>query len=183
MTELSLHILDIAYNSIAANAKHITVRVDIDSGRDLMSIEIADDGKGMDAELLERVTNPFSTTRTTRRVGLGIPLFKAAAESAGGSFKIKSEVGKGTTTAATFEISNIDRMPLGDLAETVTTLISGAPQTEIRLEYTVDGDEYVFDTAEVRAALGEDIADTATLSYLKDMIDENLKNTSKGVKI
>ena len=116
MRELSLNILDIVENSVRAGATLIKVSVIAKDG--FLTIEIADDGKGMSEEFLRSVTDPFTTTRTTRKVGMGIPLFKMAAETANGSFDIKSKLGAGTTVTAKFEIDNVDRAPLGNLAET-----------------------------------------------------------------
>lgn len=183
MTELALHILDIAHNSIAAKATLIRIGVEADSQKNALRITIADDGCGMDADLLKRVADPFSTTRTTRRVGLGIPLFKAAAETAGGSFAIESAVGAGTTTSAVFRLDHIDRVPLGDLTETVAALIYEGQTAEIELTYIVDGRTYVFDTREIKAVLGGGITDAVTLTYLKDMLRENMTEINGGLEI
>ncbi|MDR1093080.1 MAG: ATP-binding protein, partial [Clostridiales bacterium] len=139
MRELSLHILDIVQNSIGAGAKTVRIGVAADTARDCLTIIIADDGKGMTKEFAENVTDPFTTTRTTRKVGMGLALFKAAAEDSGGSLKIESELGKGTTVTAVFGLSSIDRVPLGDLAGTMITLIRGAPDVDYVLEYAGGG--------------------------------------------
>lgn len=135
MRELSLNILDIVENSVRAGATLIKVSVIAKDG--FLTIEIADDGKGMSEEFLRSVTDPFTTTRTTRKVGMGIPLFKMAAETANGSFDIKSKLGAGTTVTAKFEIDNVDRAPLGNLAETAATeLFDGTPTLSGRLPWT-----------------------------------------------
>lgn len=123
MRELSLNILDIAQNSIAAGAALVTIEVAEDSAADLLTIRIEDDGRGMTAEQVAQVSDPFYTTRTTRKVGMGIPLFRMAAEQAGGSLTIASEPGKGTCVRAAFILSSIDRMPLGDMVGTISALI------------------------------------------------------------
>jgi len=125
MRELALHILDIAENSISAGASKIKILVYENTAEDLLTITIEDNGKGMDAEMVEKIIDPFTTSRTTRQVGLGIPFFKAAAESCNGAFTIKSQLGIGTKIEASFQHSHIDRMPLGDLSSTLHTLLSG----------------------------------------------------------
>ena len=121
MRELALHVLDIAENSVKANASLVTV--EIIAKDNILTIRISDDGRGMSEEFLSKVTDPFTTTRTTRKVGMGIPLLKQAAETSGGAFDIKSKLGVGTTVTATFLLDDVDRMPLGDVAETATTLL------------------------------------------------------------
>ena len=123
MKELSLHILDIAENSISAGAKNIEIKIIEDTQADLLQITVQDDGKGMDAETAALLTDPFYTTRTTRKVGLGLPLFKEAAVACNGSMQISSKPGLGTNVVISFQFSHIDRMPLGDLSGTILTLI------------------------------------------------------------
>ena len=139
MRELSLNILDIAQNSLSAGAGLVTLTVDEDSGADSLTLRVEDDGRGMDADTLQRVRDPFYTTRTTRKVGMGIPLFRMAAEMTGGSLDIVSEPGKGTAVTASFSLSHIDRMPLGDMAGTVTALIRLNPGVDFVYRHTVDG--------------------------------------------
>ena len=121
MKEISLNILDVAQNSLRANATEINILVFFDTAADRLTVSIKDNGCGMSQEFVSRVLDPFTTTRTTRRVGLGLPLFRQSALEAGGDFSIESREGKGTEVAAWFRTSHIDRMPLGDLAGTVTT--------------------------------------------------------------
>lgn len=173
MRELALNILDITENSVKAKADLIEIGVVADGN--LLTISIKDNGCGMDAEFLSRVTDPFTTTRTTRKVGLGIPLIKMEAEMAGGTFAIASEKGVGTVVTTTFEIDHIDRPPLGNLAETMVTLLAGNSLINYRLTYIVDGREYVFDTAELKAELGDTPLDApAILIAIKEMLIENL---------
>ena len=127
MKELSLHILDIAQNSIAAGAKHVDLTVE--EGEGLLRITVADDGRGMSPEFLASVTDPFTTTRTTRKVGLGLPLLRLAAEQTGGELRVESQLGVGTTVTATFHADHIDCPPLGDTASTVSLLAQGLPGT------------------------------------------------------
>ena len=130
MRELSLNVMDIAQNSISAGASLITIAVEEDAGADTLSISISDNGRGMTPEQVEHVTDPFFTTRTTRSVGLGVPLFKMEAEMTGGSFSIQSTVGVGTTTAAVFKPSSVDMIPLGDINGTVNMLVMMNPQLD-----------------------------------------------------
>lgn len=153
MKELSLHILDVAQNSVSAGAKALDLTVAERGGR--LTITIADDGRGMSPAFLAGVTDPFTTTRTTRKVGLGLPLLKLAAEQTGGSLSIASELGVGTTVTAVFDAGNIDCPPLGDMAETVSLLAQGAPE-DMELTYTRETARgtFRFDTREIRELLG-----------------------------
>ena len=184
MTELALHILDIANNSTRAKAKNVEISVDADTNADKLTISVSDDGSGMDDELLKRVTDPFATTRTTRKVGLGIPLFKQAAELTGGRLDISSKLGVGTTTRATFGLNHIDRLPLGKMGSTVATLIGGAPEVEFMLKYSVDGRTYEFSTTDVKAVMdGVPLTEPEVLKFIEDMIDENIENINGGTSI
>ena len=155
MPELALHILDLVQNSVSAGATRVVVTIAWDTSADTLLISIEDDGKGMSPELLKRVESPFTTTRTTRKVGLGIPLFKQLAEMCGGELTLQSTVGKGTKTQATFTASHMDLPPMGDLKGTMETLIIANPERpDFCLVYRVDKEEFVFDTAVVREAVG-----------------------------
>jgi len=154
MRELSLHILDAAENSLEAEATLIEVTIEEDLAADRLTITIRDNGRGMSEEQLTRASDPFFTTRSARHVGLGIPLFKAAAERCNGSLTITSQLGKGTTLEATFQHSHIDRAPLGDITGTLLAIIlSGS--CDVHYIHRVDGREFAFHTGEVRARLGE----------------------------
>lgn len=156
MEDLSLHVLDIAENSIAAGARHVEIRVRESCREDLLSIEILDDGRGMREELLQKATDPFFTTRTTRRVGLGLALFQQAANRAGGEFKIASSPGAGTKVTGLFQYSHVDRQPLGDMGQTLLALVVGNPQIEFTYRHQADDLEVWFSTREIKAQL-EDI--------------------------
>jgi len=155
MQDLSLHVLDIAENSIAAGAKHVDIRVRESRGEDLLSIEIIDDGHGMNEDTIQKATDPFFTTRTTRRVGLGLSLFEQAAKRAGGEFKIASSPGEGTKVTGMFKHSHVDRQHLGDMGQTLLALIVGNPQIEVTYSHRADGSEIAFSTNEVKAQLGD----------------------------
>lgn len=150
MRDLSLHILDIAENSINADARNIEIMITEDAGKDLLTVKIIDDGKGMASEMKDTVTNPFVTTRTTRKVGLGLPLLKAAAEMANGKLTIESDIDKGTKVTATFQLSHVDRKPLGNMSETILTLVAGNPEVNIRFKHRKDKSEFTLDTAKFR---------------------------------
>lgn len=148
MNDLSLHILDIALNSTKANAAKITISIFDSDKNDILSIVIEDNGKGIPPEMLKNIDDPFTTSRTTRKVGMGIPLFKMAALDSEGSFNIESTLNKGTTVAASFKKSCVNCLPLGDIGETFATLISNAPNVNFVLIYKTDEDEIVLDTNE-----------------------------------
>jgi len=156
MKELSLHILDLVQNSLRAGAKCICISVADSVSQDQVEITIEDDGLGMEPALLRTVTEPFVTTRTTRKMGMGIPLFQMAAEQADGRFHIDSTPGQGTTLRGTFVRSHIDRPPLGDIMETLVTLIQGAPDVDFIYGYMTDTQRFQFDTREIREIL-EDV--------------------------
>lgn len=175
MKDISLHILDIAQNSVSAQAKNIVIDIHEDSGKDKLSILIQDDGRGMAPEIVQRVTDPFYTTRTTRKVGMGLSLFKQNAQQTGGDLTVESEPGKGTTIKTHFVLSHLDRPPLGDMPGVMMILVGGTTGIEWYYKHRVDDKEYVFDTREVKEALdGMEISEPSVMRYLKDMIRENL---------
>ena len=173
MRELSMHILDIAQNSIAAGAKMVRIDVVEDHAADTMTITVADDGSGMDLNTVERVRDPFVTSRTTREVGLGIPLFAAAAERCGGGLAITSAPGAGTTVKAVFGLSHIDRAPLGDMAGTLMALSVCNPDVDF-VYNRVQGDEsFHFDTREVHAELdGVPLNHPEVAAFIRDYVEQ-----------
>ncbi|MCL2108045.1 MAG: ATP-binding protein [Oscillospiraceae bacterium] len=180
MTELSLNILDVAQNSIKAEAKLVELFVLIDTAKDILTIEINDDGCGMPADILEKVADPFFTTRDTRNVGLGVPFFKEAAESTGGSFSITSETGKGTRVKATFTLSHIDRMPLGDINSTVETLVFYNTHLDFHYKYHLDGEEFSLDTREIKELLeGQPIDAPEVKEFISGYLAENSNEINK----
>lgn len=176
MQELSLNVLDVAENSVRANASLVEITVEEDTAADRLTIIIGDNGKGMTKEQVDTVIDPFFTTRTTRKVGLGVPFFRMAAQLSGGDLTIQSEVGKGTTVTATFGLTNIDRMPLGDINGTVSTLVQCNPHIDWVYTRKKDGREMVMDTREFREILGDLPLDSPeVLVFLKDFLEENTK--------
>ena len=154
MRELSLHILDIAENGIAAGADCIHILVEETRTTDLLTIKITDNGQGMPAEKINKLTDPFVTSRTTRRVGLGLSLLATAAERCEGRLSVETEPDVGTKVKATFLYSHIDRAPMGDMAATITTLIMGNPQIEFVYTHIIDGEDFTMDTRELKAEMG-----------------------------
>ena len=176
MRDLSMHVLDIVQNSIKAGATLVTVAFTVDENR-VLTFSVRDDGCGMAPEFLARVTDPFTTTRTTRRVGLGIPMLKQSAEMAGGTFGIESEVGKGTWIHASFDLTNIDCIPMGDICDSLITLIVLNPETpDFVFQASAPGREALFDTRQVREALGGvSLAEPEVAAWMKESIDEEFK--------
>lgn len=176
MNDLSMHILDIVQNSISAGATRVTLTVDEAPGADLLTIVIGDNGKGMTPEQVSRLSDPFFTSRTTRKVGMGIPLLMDSARQSGGDVRIESEPGKGTEVTAVFGYSNIDRPPLGDVANALMLLVSSNPALDFLFTYRYNGDEYLFDTVDVREILGEDaLKDLTIIRNLEEMIKDNMR--------
>ena len=181
MRELALNILDIAENSLSAGAKLVEIRVIADLPADRLTISVRDDGCGMDAEMLARVTDPFTTSRTTRKVGMGIPLFKFSAESAGGSFDIRSEKGKGALVTAQYSVGHVDRMPLGDFGGVVLQLVTMNPAVDFYVLAKNGESEGVLDTREMREVLGDiPLSHPEVRGFLKDYIKENLVDIFGG---
>jgi hypothetical protein len=181
MREIALHLLDIVENSAAAASRDIRIEVHEDLHHDLLSASVTDDGRGMDAEVAQKVQDPFYTTRTTRKLGLGIPLLKLAAEQAGGRFSLGSEPGKGTRVEAEFRHSHIDRMPLGDLASTFLTALISHPAIHWTFVYQVtdeDGDrrEFLFDDAGLKQELDDlSLTEPDVLTFVRGMIEEGIE--------
>ena len=174
MRELSLNILDIAQNSITANASLITIEVLENTVEHTLLIGIYDNGKGMSEEQVKSVIDPFFTTRTTRKVGMGIPLFKMAAEQTGGNLEIESELGVGTQIRAIFKTDSVDFTPLGDVASTIQMLITMNTDRDFVYKHKVDDKEFVCDTRELKAILGDVPLDTYEVSqWILEFIKEN----------
>ena len=180
MEELSLHLLDLIQNSVKAGASLIEIIITEKAG--LLTIELNDNGCGMSEEFLQRVESPFTTTRTTRKVGLGIPLFKQAALMAGGDFGIISRQGEGTRIKASFEINNIDRAPMGDLAGTILGQVLSTPVTpDYRLLYAVEDASFEFDTRESRRQLeGVPLDAPDVIAWMKDYLEEGIRELNGG---
>ncbi len=160
MKELSLNILDVAKNSVVAGAENVIISLVTDADG-MLTLIIKDDGCGMTEETIKNVTDPFYTTRTTRKVGMGLPLLKLAAEQTGGYLKLessKAENDHGTTVTAVFDTKSIDFMPIGDIVSTVCILIAGSPEIDFDFSDITKDRQVSLQTKELRAVLGEDIS-------------------------
>ena len=176
MLELSLHVLDIVNNSVKAEAKNIEIIIDEQIKKNTLTVTIRDNGCGMDEEFLKTVTDPFKTTRTTRKVGMGISLFKSAAEATGGSFTISSQKNIGTEVIAIFTYDHIDRQPMGDMAATLQTLVSGNESIDFIYRHIRNEKEFLFDTAKIKEILGDvSLNNPEILVWIKDYIEEGLQ--------
>ena len=180
MNELSLNILDIAQNSITAEATLVEIDVEEDSSLDHIIIRVRDNGKGMSKDFQKAALNPFVTTRTTRKIGLGISFLKEAAEITGGVFELKSDIGVGTTITATFVMSHIDRQPIGNLTETVITLVTLNTEIDFIVRYRVNENNFEFSTQEVKTLLGEDASlnSPSVVEFLTEYVNEHIINLS-----
>lgn len=175
MKELALHLLDIAENGVAANASNISISILEDTEQDRLQMSVQDDGKGMDQATVSRVIDPFVTSRTTRKVGLGIPLLKAAAESCNGGLQITSELGKGTRLEVDFQLNHIDRMPMGDLAATWMNLLIGYPQVHWIFSYVRDEQRFIFDDHSVKQELdGIPLSDPFVIGFLRETFEAGI---------
>jgi hypothetical protein len=173
MEDLSLHILDIAENSINAGATSIEVFIDEDLKLDLLRLEITDNGSGMDAKSVEKAMDPFYTTRTTRRVGLGLPFLDDAARAANGRLEIDSQIGVGTKVIATFQLSHIDRKPIGNMADTITTLIAARPDVDITYRHGRNAHEVSINTKEIRRQVdGVSLNSAETLNFIRQYLEQ-----------
>lgn len=155
MEDISLHILDVAENSVAAGATVISITLAADPEKDLLTLDIEDNGRGMSATVLEKVLDPFYTTRTTRKIGIGLSLLSQSASEAGGGLSLTSAEGTGTRVSAHFQYSHVDRKPLGNLADTFSVLIAGNPDIDFIITCRLGGRELLLDTRALRAELEE----------------------------
>jgi hypothetical protein len=180
MNELSLHILDICQNSIKANSTLIEIIVNENIENNLFEIIIKDNGCGMNEKTLSEVADPFFTTRLTRKVGLGVSLFKMAAEMTEGSFDIQSTIGEGTKIKATFKHDHIDRAPLGIIEETIMILVLNEANIDIFYEHSFKTQKYVFDTREIRKILdGIPFTNYDVITWIKNNIKEGIFDIHK----
>jgi hypothetical protein len=184
MKEIALHLLDLAENSVSAGAQTVQISICEDLNADLLTTSIEDDGRGMDEETVRKVTDPFYTSRTTRKVGLGIPLLKGAAEECNGKLNIISTVGKGTRVDVAFQHSHIDRMPLGNLSSTFLGLSVAHPEVHWVFRYTArkNGSEETFeyDDEPIKETLdGLSITHPEVLAYVRGMLEDGIGDVKK----
>jgi hypothetical protein len=177
MKTLSLNILDIVQNSIRAKATEISIEIEESRSLDHFAITISDNGTGIPKEILANITDPFVTTRTTRKIGLGLSLLKYRANLTGGELKIDSEEGTGTVIKATFRYFHIDRQPLGDIAGVIMILLTAGNEISITYKHITENGEYIFSSKETKEYLEVNtLNDNALLPNIKSMINENLKD-------
>ncbi|HEA68766.1 MAG TPA: ATP-binding protein [Desulfobacterales bacterium] len=181
MREISLHILDVAENGITAGASCIHIVVEEARAENALKIVIRDNGRGISSEKIDRISDPFVTTRTTRRVGLGLSLLEAAARRCDGEVKIESKPGAGTEVTAVFRYDHIDRAPIGDMAGSITTLIAGNPDVDFVYDHSVDDRHFDMDTREIRKELEDSfLDDPAVIHHLTQTIRKHLNRLDQG---
>jgi anti-sigma regulatory factor (Ser/Thr protein kinase) len=175
LEDLSLHVLDIVENAISAKAKKIDILIMEEPEEDRLVIEIKDDGMGMDQEVSQKATDPFFTTRTSRRVGLGLSLMAQAAQEAGGMLRIESELGKGTKVTATFQYHHIDRKPFGNMMETLATLLLGNPELDISYIHQKEGKSYILNSQVLKDRFKDrSLIDPEVIQWLRKHLKEGL---------
>ncbi len=183
MKELSLHILDVAENGINAGADCVMISVEEFCEENRFQITIADNGRGILPDLIQNITDPFYTTRTTRRVGLGLSLLKAAAEQCNGSMRIDSEPEKGTSVIAEFEYDHIDRAPLGDMCGTMITLIMGYPDVAFEYIHSVNNRRFEMKTMDIKNIFGNrSVNDPVVFRKIQQVLQEGLTRLRKPVE-
>lgn len=176
MQDISLHILDIAENSIKAGSTLITIMIDENGKSNSLTIEICDNGKGMSKVMTAKAKNPFITSRTERKVGLGLSLLEQSAIAAGGKLTVDSEEGKGTKVKAVFLYDHVDRKPIGNISETLIALLANSKEPEIIYKHKKNDNEFMFDSVEIKKALGlSSLKDSKILFELKELINSKLK--------
>ena len=178
MEDLSLHLLDIMENCLNAQATRIEVRIDENPQADLLTLQIKDNGRGMDAQTLENSTNPFFTTRKTRRYGLGLSMLSESARATGGKLEVDSTPGKGTLVKATFHPSHIDMRPMGDIPQTLVTLIMGNPGIELYYNHSIAGESISLDTAELK----ESLTSPKALRLVEERLREGLAELARRAR-
>lgn len=183
LEDLSAHVLDISENSTRAGATKVEVTINEDEKDDLLLFSVQDNGKGMTPEFVAKVTDPFTTTRTTRRVGMGLPFLRQSCELCGGALKIESAVGVGTKTTASFMLSSVDTPPLGDVPASVMTLIMGSPEVRWIFKFILNGKDYTLDTDELLEALDGDRSMLGTADvgvWIRDNVQEGIEELRAG---
>ncbi|MBI5409773.1 MAG: ATP-binding protein [Nitrospirae bacterium] len=183
MKDLSLHILDIAENSINAGATEIRIKTVEDTRKNVLQLEVSDNGKGMDEETLKNVRDPFFTTKACKRTGLGIPLLAQSAKECNGALTIKTGKGEGTTINVYFQYDHIDRKPLGDIGTTLIVLIASKPDIDFIYEHRRNDDSYLLNTADIKKELGDvPINSPEVIRIIKDDISAWIIDTNNMIQ-
>ena len=181
MEDISLHVLDISQNSVSAGARQITISVREDTAENLLTVSITDDGGGIDPGILSTVTDPFTTTRITRKVGLGLAFLESACRSVGGDLEVTSD-SDGTCVSATFRLVHVDRPPLGDMGSTLIVLLAANPEIRIVYVHEVNGKRFSFDSDEVAELLEDvDVRSPLVLRWLSRYLNDNLELLREGL--
>ncbi len=176
MKDLSLHILDIVENSVAARANKIEIRISEDKKKDLLFVEVIDSGIGMDKETRKKALDPFYTSKTVRRFGFGLSLLSEAAKAANGHFSVESEKGEGTRIKADFQYSHIDRKPLGDMGQTIITLVIGNPEIDLIYVHKKNNQKFSLDTRKIKARLKDaPINSPAGIRMIREDLKKDIK--------
>ncbi len=176
MKDISLHILDIVQNSTRAKATEIEVQLEEKPAEDQLILTIKDNGSGIAPEMLKTITDPYTTSRTSRKVGMGLSLLRQNTELSEGHFSIGSELGKGTELSAAFGLSHIDRPPLGDIEGTMALIISSHPEINIIYKHICPGGEVALSTAELKEQLeGVPLSHPEVIRFIKEFLKENLQ--------
>ena len=169
-----MHVMDIAQNAVAADAAHTRIVLRMNARDDRLELIVEDDGRGMTAEQAQAALDPFYTSRTTRKVGLGLPLLRLSAQLTGGDVSIQSVPGEGTRVTAWFGLSHIDRPPLGDMAGTVSALMQANPDRDFCYELHVNDESFAVDSRELRQILGDvSLAQPQVALFVREYIQEN----------
>lgn len=183
MREISLHILDLVQNSIEAGATSINLEIIENFNEDVMIIRVTDNGRGMDEKMRQLVIDPFITTRTTRRIGLGLPLMDMTTKRCGGYLTIASTPGRGTVIEAMFQHSHLDRPPLGNMVETITNILVANPELQFSYQHAVGDKTFIVSSQEIADILkGIPLTQPDVLVWLREFLSENIANLYGGVK-
>jgi signal transduction histidine kinase len=181
MRELALHILDLVQNAIEAQASRVELCIDEDCAKDVLTIRVLDNGRGMSAEMVKTALDPFVTTRLTRRIGLGLALLDMSTSRSGGYMEIESEPGRGTKIKASYQYSHFDRPPLGNMAATIQTLITLNPQLDFSYHHTVMKRAFSVETRELAAAIGDiPFTQPEIIEWLKEYLAAGIANLYGG---
>ncbi len=183
MQDLAMHMLEILMNSIGAGAEKVVLSIRDSAADNRIDMRVEDNGCGMSEEMVRKVTDPFTTSRKTRKVGLGVAFMKGLTEQCGGSFDIKSVLGEGTVVSASVQRDHIDLPPMGDIGEMIMYAIQANENTDIELYYTTDNDRFVFSSSEVRQQLeGISLVEPDVLLWIKEYINEGITHAKEGVE-
>jgi len=176
IADLSFHIVDVVQNSVTAGADRVEITIEVSRRNDRIRLKISDNGRGMDSETAQLVQDPFYTTKSGKKVGLGIPLMKETALQCDGAFRLTSKLGKGTSIRAEYRLTHIDTPPMGPVDETVFQLIAATPDVDMVLAWITDAGRFAVSTHEIREQIGEmSLTHPAVLSFLRKYLRENLE--------